>query len=493
MLRLVDKKLQGFDGSMDSFLEEQSLNIVTSIPSSFRESSQDDVASHFILRLGLSKSQQFVEWFVKAEEALFLCKLRQGGSDALNRILRESPDLSRLGRDVISRQVNMTEYEDVRRCTPYPGDQASQFYKIHFTEVPAHLISRRSVVIVGGIAYVPDKEMITLIGRRFRDSLNNAMAVASKERSRLTSSDERIKQLADRISPSALLTDGKASSLAPSEKLSLANFAILLGRSIPPCMRWAIESMRPSSDGSRTGGGRHLKNTGRNQVAPFLRTAGMSLEESLQWWRTEFTRSGQIDSDKFDKTYTYNIKWVYGKAGRMKVASAMSCSTIIGLEYPSHDQTHGCPFKVLDEGKLSNLLRGWLTKAGGSLDMNEGRLNEIVRKASGQSHEYQLACVDWFQVMHEGHSGEGVGNHPNSYFTYVIERYFIVLCFLVRVSSTGRNARVEGPRGTKRKWRSTLEPILRFPLLMLDRSKVIRRNRCYIFLSLHSGKLILCL
>jgi len=414
---MIEKKLQGFDGSMDAFLEEQSLNVLTAIPSSFRESSTDDIASHFILRLGLSKSQEFIEWFVKTEEALFLCKLRQGGNDALNRILRASPDLARLGKDVVSRLVNMTEYEDIRRCTPFPGDQAQQFYKIHFTEVPPHLIARRSVVITGGIAYVPDKEMITLIGKRFKESLSKAIQIAAKERSRLTASDERIKQLADRISPAALLTGNKTSSLAPSEKLSLANFSILLGRSIPPCMRMAIESMRPV-EGSRSAG-RHLKNTGRNQLAPFLRTAGMSMEESLQWWRTEFTRGGQMDSDKFDKNYTYNIKWVYGKAGRMKVASAMSCSTIIGLEYPSHDQTHGCPFKVLDETKLTGLLRGWLVKAGGSLDMNEGRLKEIVRKATGQTHEYQLACVDWFQVMHEGHSGEGVGNHPNSYFSYV--------------------------------------------------------------------------
>jgi DNA primase large subunit len=418
VLRLIEKKLQGFDGSMDSFLEEQSLNVITSIPSNFRESSCDDIASHYILRLGLSKSQEFMDWFVKAEEALFLCKLRQGGNDALYRVLRTSPELSRLAKEIVSRQVHANEYEDVRRCTPFPGDQSVQFYKIHFTEVPPHLIARRSVVIIGGIAYVPEKEMITLVGKRFRESLNKALQIAAKERSRLTASDERIKQLANRISPAALLTGSKTSNLAPSEKLSLSNFGILLGRSMPPCMRMAIESMRPSSEGSRSGG-RHLKNTGRNQVAPFLRTAGLSLEESLQWWRTEFTRGGQMDSDKFDKNYTYNIKWVYGKAGRMKVAAAMSCSTIIGLEYPSHDQTHGCPFKVLDEGKLTSLLNGWFVKAGGSLDTSEGRLREIVRKATGQTHEYQLACVDWFQVMHDGHSGEGVGNHPNSYFTYV--------------------------------------------------------------------------
>jgi DNA primase large subunit len=412
---LIEKKLQGFDGSMDAFIDEQSLNIITSIPSNFRESADEDVASHFILRLGLSKSQDFIDWFIKNEEALFLCKLRQTGSEGLSRIMRESPELSHLARDVISRQINSNEFEEIRRSTPAPGDQATLFYKIRFTEIPAHLISRRSVVVIGGIAYVPDKEMITLIGRKYRDHLMGAMMVAARERGRMINEDERIKIIADRMSPAALLTSNKISSLSPTEKLSLSNFNILLGRSIPPCMRVAIESMRPS-EGSRSGG-RHLKNTGRNQLAPFLRTAGMSLDESLQWWRTEFTRGSQMDSDKFDKNYTYNIKWVYGKAGRMKEAAPMSCSTIINLEYPSHDQTHGCPFKVFDESRITNLLKGWLTKAGVPLDTNEGRIKEIARKATGQSHEYQLACVDWFTLMHEGHSGDGIGNHPNSYFS----------------------------------------------------------------------------
>lgn len=415
VLRLIDKKLQGFDGSIDSFLEEQSLNVLSSIPSALRESAVDDVASHYVLRLGMSKSPEFVEWFIKTEEALFLSKLRQAGGDALNRIIRESSELRHLGQDILSRQTDAASFENIRRCTPYPGDQSGAFYRIDFREVPPQLIARRSVVLVAGKAYVPDKEMIALIGRKYRDFLTQAMVTATRMRSALITSDERIKTIADRISPAALLVNRSTSNLNPSQKLSLSNFALLLGRSMPPCMRLAVESMRPA-EGTRNSG-KYLKNTGRNQLAPFMKAAGMNMEESLQWWKNEFTRGGQMDSDKFDKNYTYNIKWVYGKAGRMKAASAMSCSTVINLEYPSHDQTHGCPFKVLDEPKITSLLKGWLAKANVPLEANEGRLKEIIRKATGQTREFQLACVDWFTLMHEGHSGEGVGNHPNSYFT----------------------------------------------------------------------------
>jgi DNA primase large subunit len=414
VLRLVSKKLEGFDGSLDSFLEEQSLNVISSIPSAFRESASDDAASHYILRLGMSKSPEFTEWFIKSEEALLLCKLRQGGGDSLNRIMNDSPDLRHLGRDIVSRQTDSAEFENIRRSTPAPGDQSSAFYRIDFREVPPMLIARRSVVLIAGKAFVPDREMIALIGKKYKDFLTQAMMTATRMRKHLIDTDDRIKAIADRISPAALLMGSRTNNHTPTQKLSLSNFSILLGRSLPPCMRVAVESMRPSEGRNN---GRYLKNTGRNQLAPFLRAAGMSMDESLQWWKNEFTRGGQMDSDKFDKNYNYNIKWVYGKAGRMKAAGPMTCSTVIGLEYPGHDQTHGCPFKVLDEAKITGLLRGWLTKANVPIDGNEGRLKEIVRKATGQTREYQLACVDWFTLMHDGHSGEGVGNHPNSYFT----------------------------------------------------------------------------
>ena len=424
---------------MDAFLEEQSLNVVTSIPQDFKESFEEDLASHYILRLGLSKSQEFIDWFVKQEEALFLSRLRQGGADYLTMIMRTSPELSHLGKDVVSRQSNASEFESVRRCTPFPGDQAAMFYKIHFTEIPAYLIARRSVVIVKGTAYVPEKEMISLIGRKYKEYISQSMLTAARERATLINQDERIRQIADRISPAALLSSNKLSNLSPTEKLNLANFNLLLGRSIPPCMRVAIESMRPTPENRNAG--KHLKNTGRNQLAPFLKTAGMSMEDSMQWWKSEFTRGNQMDSDKFDKNYTYGVKWVYGKAGRMKAAAPLSCSAVIGLEYPSHDQTHGCPFKVYDEPKIASLLRGWLTKAGVSVEDKEGRIKDIARKAAGQGmmrlfknfyilgHEYQIACVDWFQLTHEGHSGDSVGNHPNTYFSYANKIFIHVHVF----------------------------------------------------------------
>ena len=39
----------------------------------------------------------------------------------------------------------------------------------------------------------------------------------------------------------------------------------------------------------------------------------MTLEDSIKFWRTEFTKQGTVDVDKFEKEYAYGIRYNYGK------------------------------------------------------------------------------------------------------------------------------------------------------------------------------------
>jgi DNA primase large subunit len=49
----------------------------------------------------------------------------------------------------------------------------------------------------------------------------------------------------------------------------------------------------------------HLRHFGRLQYALYLKGIGLSLEESLRFFRTEFSR-GAISVDKVSKVSTYN-------------------------------------------------------------------------------------------------------------------------------------------------------------------------------------------
>ena len=104
----------------------------------------------------------------------------------------------------------------------------------------------------------------------------------------------------------------------------------------------------------------------------------------------------------------------------------------------------------------------------------------LVHLSDPLAHEYQLACVDWFQLLHEGHSGDGVGNHPNSFFTYVLPVLPLRIFSIVRVSRTGPSERVPDPKGQPRvrEWMLIPEETRKFLWSMpVDRSQLFPEVR----------------
>lgn len=65
-------------------------------------------------------------------------------------------------------------------------------------------------------------------------------------------------------------------------------FIQLSGKSFPLCMRQLHQSLRENH---------HLRHGGRMQYGLFLKGIGLSLEQALQFWRSEFIK-GKVDADK---------------------------------------------------------------------------------------------------------------------------------------------------------------------------------------------------
>jgi DNA primase large subunit len=80
------------------------------------------------------------------------------------------------------------------------------------------------------------------------------------------------------------------------------------------------------------------------------------MDESLQFWKSEFTRKHDIDSDKFEKNYAYNIRHSYGQEGKRNDYKPWNCSKTIALTQPGQGEYHGCPFKTFSEENLVQLL-----------------------------------------------------------------------------------------------------------------------------------------
>jgi DNA primase large subunit len=103
----------------------------------------------------------------------------------------------------------------------------------------------------------------------------------------------------------------------------------------------------------------HLKHFGRLQMGLFMKGIGLTMEESLSFWKSEFTRKKDIDGDKFEKNYAYNIRHSYGAEGKRNDYRPWNCTKIINLTQPGPSEYHGCPFKIYNEEAMIQMLNSY--------------------------------------------------------------------------------------------------------------------------------------
>ena len=75
--------------------------------------------------------------------------------------------------------------------------------------------------------------------------------------------------------------------------------AELSKRNFPLCMKSMQEMLNTTH---------HIKYKARLQYGLFLKGIGMTLEDAMKFFRSEFTKKTDIDVDKFEKEYAYGIR-----------------------------------------------------------------------------------------------------------------------------------------------------------------------------------------
>ena len=145
-----------------------------------------------------------------------------------------------------------------------------------------------------------------------------------------------------------------------------------------------------------------LRHEGRRQLQLYMKGIGLSLEEAMLFWKTEFCK--KIPAEKFEKEYAYAVRHAYGKEGKRVDYTPHTCMKCISAN-PGAGEHHGCPYKTFGEESL--------TAALGGLSIAPHKVRDIVQKA--KAHHYQLACGMTFEATHGKTIEEGV-QHPNQYF-----------------------------------------------------------------------------
>ena len=223
------------------------------------------------------------------------------------------------------------------------------------------------------------------------------------------------------------------SSVAVTGTLNLSNLESAYKQAFPPCMMQMRERMKTTH---------HLKWDGRKQMGAFLKRAGLTMEDSMSWWKTNFTGS-HVTPEKFEKEYAYAVRYLYGKEGNGHGYKPYTCMRMIMGEPPNErdGKIHGCPFKTMSEDQLTLMLRklgisgtDLKVSARGRRDPSRsirqpqlsadssltiwsvgpsGLWQETVELAKAEN--FQIACQKGFNARY-GVEDTDVVTHPNDYY-----------------------------------------------------------------------------
>ncbi|XP_016970033.1 DNA primase large subunit [Drosophila rhopaloa] len=346
-----------------------------------------DYISHFILRLAYSRSEDLIRWFVAREMELFRYKFAALSSAEVKQFLEANNfdvhPLTEAQKDEVKDGLyESTVGQSVAKI------ELLDFYKVPFTQV-MDLVRGRRCYLKAGFAYVNTHDLVSIVGTRQQDEIEQGL-LAAKGLVEEVEGDERISRMLKALHNSYT---GKDYTVCRDAAVPIESLDQLSKTSMPLCMRMCHEHLRAQH---------HMKHGGRMQYGLFLKGIGVSLEDSLRFWREEFTK--KMDADKFARSYEYNIYHNYGKKGSMVNYTPYSCAKII-KDMATPGDCHGCPYRYMDPGSLKSKLSAY--------GLSASAIEEVMFFVS-RGH-YQIGCGKYFQITHNA-TVEPTITHPNNYF-----------------------------------------------------------------------------
>jgi len=302
-----------------------------------------------------------------------------------------------------SQRYRDAKYSKTNTVDPMRLFEKTKYYKVRFTEV-IDLISRRNVFVKKGFAYVPHTDLIAILLSRFRSNLSHKLTIAFRALP-YVNRDERVRPLLKKLQHAYLGPSYGTQSNTAQVGAVTAYTVDSYKDSFPMCMREMHAYLKKHHK---------LKYEGRVQLRLFLKGIGLSMQDSLEYFRTEFCKHPEITPDKFQKEYTYNIRHAYGQEGKRANYPAKPCMALIKGVQPNNDQCHGCPYKYMNSMTMRNKLR--------AQGLNSTDVDTIIAEME-KPNNYQKACTAHFIAQHKGEEPPQVFEHPNAWYLASVQYY----------------------------------------------------------------------
>ncbi|PCH38083.1 DNA primase large subunit [Wolfiporia cocos MD-104 SS10] len=365
-----------------------------------------DHVGHFVLRLAFCRSEELRRRFVKAETTLFRVRYDSDVHSEREAFLN-SRDFDWIPVSDEERKQYETELAAASpTSSKETSTRAERYYKVKWTRVP-DLVEKRRVFLKGGYAYVPSREQSSIVFQEFQTNLTKALDMTAKALPRLDE-DTRIVPILNNLSQGFLAgvsSEWSTAEAGSGDQITAGMVDDLARKHFPMCMRNLHDTLCRD---------RHLKHFGRLQYGLFLKVLGLSIDEAIAFWRKSFSN---IQDDKFNKEYRYNIRHSYGLEGKRANYPAKSCQQILISDQPGSADSHGCPYRHFSGDNLQTALLSMYSGQG----LSVADLPEIM--ATVKAGHYHVACTRVFEITHARQGvkkGEGVGGgesvtHPNQY------------------------------------------------------------------------------
>lgn len=322
-------------------------------------------------------------WFIAREMELFRFKFSSLSAGEV----KDYVEIYEMGYHPISDDQKQ-ELRPELQSSVIQNIDSLDFYKVSFLNV-LDLVRQRKCFLKAGFAYVSSMDFSSIIGNHHQKFIEKGLMAHLKLLPEFEN-DERIVGIIKGLHNSYI---GKDYTINKDADVPIESLDQLSLKSYPPCMKMCHDSLRSTH---------HLKHHGRLQYGLFLKGIGVTLEDSLRFWREEFTKT--MEPDKFDKAYGYGVRYNYGKEGQRTNWSPYSCMKVINTPVSAQD-TCGCPFKLWDPIEMRTKLINY--------GLNAVNVQDVISYAS-KGH-FQLACGRHFELTHGTKLDEGI-NHPNGFF-----------------------------------------------------------------------------
>ncbi|KAK9882802.1 hypothetical protein WA026_023316 [Henosepilachna vigintioctopunctata] len=327
-----------------------------------------DRTSHFIFRLGVLRQllpkQIFVQNELKLLHQRLICYEKNDFEHLLKNINRQLKDCirSEISKQLsdyywtlfytISRMLEKGYLSHVHKMHANVNKEDSSCNEGYSIQVPfqycSRLIAARKVNLKNGFAIVDCYQWKEILPAFFESYLQIILKEMKYSRNvRNTLSDYRILGCLEKIRNHFSTRDAisfETISLKDLKKESLF---------FPLCMKTMYDSLKLNH---------RLTHNERFSLSLFLKDIGLSLDDSIEFWKREYVKKQSSCSKCIhswqdnEKKYIYGIRHLYGLEGSRKKYSAKSCNELQTAELRINCGG-GCPFVSYDDDCLRSVLK----------------------------------------------------------------------------------------------------------------------------------------